>query len=229
MTQTEGQEWFDLNLVVMDDEALVVLAKECEFGPARDELMVRYGSQTERMIRWLAHCRSHGHADVEDALQNAVFWIIEAVNKYDTNQIGKTNGCSFRSFIFRVVTARFKDFAKHLRRVEGHYDRSTRCSHEGFQPVDTGHLPKDPAQIAESRDSMNRLQETLQNLSEESGRLWQLLSEGKSLHQIAELLGMSYDSVKRRRRKLIEQLKLQLKSCRDSAEFAIEPDVEHQP
>ena len=33
---------FDLNLAVMEDEALVVLAKECEFGPARDELIVRY-------------------------------------------------------------------------------------------------------------------------------------------------------------------------------------------
>jgi RNA polymerase sigma factor (sigma-70 family) len=219
MAQSEGHLCFDLDLAVMDDEALVVLAKECEFGPARDELIVRYRDQTDRMVRWLAHCRSHGHADVEDALQNLVFWIVEAINKYDTNQIGKANGCSFRSFIFRVVNARFKDFAKHLRRVEGHYDRSTRCSHEGFQPVDTGQQPKDPAQIAESRDSMNLLQATLQNLSAESAQLWQLLSEGKSLKQTAKLLGVSYDSVKRRRRKLIVQLKLQLKSCGDSTDF----------
>lgn len=226
MSQNDHQEWFDLDLAVMDDEALVVLAQECDFAPARDELILRYGSQTDRMIRWLAHCRSQGDADVEDALQNAVFWIVEAVNKYDTNQIGKTNGCSFRSFVFRVVTARFKDFAKHLRRVEGHLDRTTRCSHEGFQPIDASEQPKDPAQIAESRDSMNRLQETLRNLSAESARLWQLLSEGKSLHEIAKLLGKSYDSVKRRRRKLVEQLKLQLKSCRDSAEFVIENNPE---
>ena len=119
MGQNEGQIWFDLNLAVMEDEALVVLAKECEFGPARDELIVRYGSQTERLVGWLGHSHCLSRADVEDARQSAVFWTIEAINKYDTKQIGKPKGCSFRSFFYRVLVARFKDFAKHLRRIEG--------------------------------------------------------------------------------------------------------------
>ena len=220
MAQNTKNVWFDLDLALMEDEALVVLAKEGEYGPARDELIVRYDGQTRRLIHWLAHCRHYGHADVEDALQNALFWFVEAVDKYDTNQIGKLNGCSFRTFFYRVVTARFKDFTKHLRRIEGHYDRSTRCSHEGFLPGDTGRNPEDPAIVAETRDSMNRLQEKLRNLSEDSCYLWQLLSEGKSLRQIAELLGVSYDSAKRRRRKLIAELKLQLNASRESADFS---------
>lgn len=195
--------------MVMEDEALAVLAKECEYPPARDELIVRYGAQTERLIGWMVYRYRLSNADAEDARQSAVFWIVEAINKYDTNQIGKRQGCSFRSFIHRVVMARFKDFAKHLRRVECHYDRSARCGAEDSS-VDVDRHANDPATLAEAQESMNHLQATLAGLDRDSTRLWQLLSEGNSLRQIAAKLGMSYDAVKRRRRKLIAALKARL-------------------
>jgi RNA polymerase sigma factor (sigma-70 family) len=210
MPKDTEQVWFDLDLAVMEDEALIVLAKECEFAPARDEMIVRYGSQTDRLIGWLSHSHGMTRSDAEDARQSAVFWAVEAINKYDTNQIGKPGGCSFRSFIYRVLIARFKDFAKHLRRVEGHYDRSARSADaEGFG-AECKFDPHDPATIAEARESIRRLHATLTSLDSESGRMWQLLSEGNNLRQIAASMGMSYDTAKRRRRKLIEQLKLRL-------------------
>jgi RNA polymerase sigma factor (sigma-70 family) len=226
MGQNEGQIWFDLNLAVMEDEALVVLAKECEFGPARDELIVRYGSQTERLVGWLGHSHCLSRADVEDARQSAVFWTIEAINKYDTKQIGKPRGCSFRSFFYRVVVARFKDFAKHLRRVEGHYDRSSRSDHHEAAAADVDPTLRDPASIAETRESINRLQSTLIGLDSESAGLWQLLAEGCNLREIAARMGTSYDAAKRRRRKLIEHLKLKLNPSRDSADLAAGSDFE---
>jgi RNA polymerase sigma factor (sigma-70 family) len=207
--QEDDQVWFDLNLAVMEDEPLVVLAQECEYGPARDELIVRYGAQTERLIGWMVYRYRLGDADADDARQNAVFWIVEAVNKYDTNQIGKRRGCSFRSFIHRVVMARFKDFTKHLRRVEGHYDRAARCGDE-TSVADVDRRPNDPAEIAEAHESINRLQETLTCLDKDAVRLWQLLASGNSLRKIAAELGVSYDSAKRRRRKLINRLRSQL-------------------
>jgi RNA polymerase sigma factor (sigma-70 family) len=210
MSQDEAHEWFDLDLAVMEDEAVVVLAKECEYGPARDELIVRYGPQTARLIGWLAHCHGFSHADGEDARQNSCFWIMEAINKYDTRQIGKPQGCSFRSFIHRVLVARFKDFAKHLRRVDRHYDRTARTEAEEPMPADSDIAQDDPALVAEAQESMHRLQSTLRGLDGESLRLWGLLAEGQNLREIASQLGMSYDSAKRRRRKLIEQLKLRL-------------------
>jgi RNA polymerase sigma factor (sigma-70 family) len=194
----------------MEDESVVVLAKECEYGPARDELIVRYGPQTSRLIGWLAHCHGFSHADGEDARQNAVFWVVEAINKYDTRQIGKPQGCSFRSFIHRVLVARFKDFAKHLRRVDRHYDRTARHESEEPLPADFDDTQDDPAFLAEAHESMHRLQSTLRGLDGESSRLWGLLAEGQNLREIAAQLGMSYDAAKRRRRKLIEQLKLRL-------------------
>lgn len=207
MTEDESRAWFDLNLVVMDDEPLVVLAKECEYGPARDELLVRYNGETQRLIGWCAYRYHLSVADSEDARQNAVFWIVEAINKYDTNQIGKQRGCSFRTFIHRVLIARFKDFVKHVRRIECHYDRSAVCSGDGTSPVDIDRRLKDPAAIAEAQESMNCLSETLMNLDSDSARLWQLMVNGNNLRQIAEELGVSYDVAKRRRCKLITDIK----------------------
>jgi RNA polymerase sigma factor (sigma-70 family) len=225
MADNEGQIWFDLNLAVMEDEALVVLAKECEFGPARDELIVRYSSQTERLVGWLGHSHCLSRADVEDARQSAVFWTIEAINKYDTKQIGKPKGCSFRSFFYRVLVARFKDFTKHLRRVECHYDRSTRSDHQDTAAAGVDPTLRDPATIAEARESIHRLQSTLIGLDSESADLWQLLAEGCNLREIAAQMGTSYDSAKRRRRKLIEHLKLKLNPSLESADLA-RTDVE---
>jgi RNA polymerase sigma factor (sigma-70 family) len=222
MSPDEAHVWFDLDLAVMEDEAVVVLAKECEYGPARDELIVRYGPQTSRLIGWLAHCQSFSHADGEDARQNAVFWIMEAINKYDTRQIGKPQGCSFRSFIHRVLVARFKDFAKHLRRVDRHYDRTPRSETEEPLPADFDDSQDDPAVLAETHESMHRLQATLRGLDCEAMRLWLLLAEGHSLREISAQLGMSYDAAKRRRRKLIEQLKLRLNASCTSAGLASE-------
>ena len=216
MPQNTRHTGFDLNLAVMEDEALVVLAKECEFGPARDELIVRYGAQTNRLIGWLAYRYQLTDSDADDARQNAVFWIIEALTKYDTNQIGKAGGCSFRSFIHRVIIARFKDFAKHLRRVECHYDRTARCGGDEASAVDIDRKLNDPATIAEAHESMNRFQATITGLDSESGRLWRLLADGNSLRQIAAELGISYDSAKRRRRKLIAQLRIRLNPASES-------------
>jgi RNA polymerase sigma factor (sigma-70 family) len=212
MEENVVQAGFDLNLAVMEDEALVVLAKECEYSPARDELLVRYGSQADRVIGWLAYSHGLSRSDGEDARQSAVFWTIEAITKYDTRQIGKPRGCSFRSFVYRVLIARFKDYTKHLRRVEGHYDRTLRSTGADSSSIDVDQKLKDPSTIAEARESMNLLRQTLLCLDSESERMWRLLAEGNSLRTIATEIGISYDSAKRRRRKLIEQLKLRLNS-----------------
>jgi RNA polymerase sigma factor (sigma-70 family) len=206
----QAQRGFDLNLAVMEDEALIVLAEECEYDPARDELIVRYDAQVERFIGWLAHSYHLAQADLEDARQNAIFWIVEAITKYDLEQIGKAGGCSFRSFVHRVLMSRFKDFTKHLRRVKGRFNRSTNDAIDDVAQADVDDDASDPAQIVEEREAANRLQQTLTGLDRQSGQLWRLLAEGMSLRQIAARLDLSYDSVKRRRRKLIEQLKMQL-------------------
>jgi hypothetical protein len=100
-----GAKKYDLDLAQMADEALVILVQECTFQPAADELLLRYYPRMNQLIavrlrhRWLA-------ADVQDAQQNGVFAILEAIAGYDTREVAKPRGCSFRTFVRLVVTDR---------------------------------------------------------------------------------------------------------------------------
>lgn len=200
-----------LDMALVDDEALIVLAKECDYSPARDEILVRYSPQTERLIQWLARSTAVGATDVEDARQNAVFWTVEAINKFDSEQTGRLRRCSFYSFLYRVLVARFKDFTKKVNRLE----RRRRLASDA--PVEDGSLshlaydPSNPASIAEAEEAVRKLQGAVAQLDDEARQIWRQLCDGNSLREIAADLGISYDAAKRRRRKLIATLKLHLR------------------
>ena len=205
-------ESYDLDLAMMEDDALIVLAKECQYGPARDELLLRYQSQIDRLIHWLARTTSLSNADIEDARQNAVFWTLEAIEKYNTEQIAKAGGCSFFSFLNRVLICRFKDHNKHLRRRERHFMRAAGAETQNDQYAESNVKPNDPASIAEAQESQTRLYAAIAQMDSESCRIWELMAEGSSLREISTELGISYDAVKRRRRKILNHLKTCLAS-----------------
>jgi RNA polymerase sigma factor (sigma-70 family) len=211
MRQDDDRTYNCLDMALVDDEALIVLARECEYSPARDEILLRYGPQTERLIQWLARSTEFGSTDVEDARQNAVFWTVEAIKKFDTDQGERVRRCSFYSFLYRVLVARFKDFTKQVRRLER---RRKLTSDTGEEDQSTGHLfrdPTDPAQIVETEEAARWLQAAIAELDDECRQIWQRLCEGIGLREIAGELGISYDAAKRRRRKLIEKLKFHLR------------------
>jgi RNA polymerase sigma factor (sigma-70 family) len=202
-----------LDMALVDDEALVVLAKECDYAPARDEILLRYGTQTERLIQWLARSTEFGSTDIEDARQNAVFWTVEAITKFDTDQIGRERRCSFYSFLYRVLVARFKDFSKQVRRLE---KRRRLASDNSDEEQSLSHLfrdPTDPALVVEAEEAARWLQAAVAELDDECRQIWQRLCEGINLREIATELGLSYDAAKRRRRKLIEKLKFHLRQA----------------
>ncbi len=87
---------YDLDLAQMADEALVILVQECAFQPAADELVLRYYEQMNKLIATRAR-RYRLAVDVQDAQQNGVFAILEAIAGYNTLEVAKVNGCSFRT------------------------------------------------------------------------------------------------------------------------------------
>ncbi len=201
-----------LDMALMDDEALVVLAKECEYLPARDELLVRYSPQTERLIQWLARSTEFSSTDIDDARQNAVFWTVEAISKFDTDQLESMKRCSFYSFLYLVLSARFKDFSKQVRRIER---RRTLISDTPDDDDSASQLfrdPNDPAALAEAEEAVKQLRAAVAELDSESQEIWQRLCDGASLREVAAEMGLSYDALKRRRRKLIASLKLHLQA-----------------
>jgi RNA polymerase sigma factor (sigma-70 family) len=212
----EGAIKYDLDLSRMADEALVILVQECAFRPATDELVLRYYERVSKLIALKAKCIRLA-ADLQDAQQNGVFAILEAIAGYNTLEVAKPRGCSFRTYVRLVVTARFWDFVKHVRRVERHYRR---LEEAGDGPADgKGQCPgsrrSDPVEALARQEAVARLHRVLDRLNDTMRRLWQELANGKKLRQIAQEQGVSYDRVKRQRQRLLAQLTAQLRDRRD--------------
>jgi len=207
---------YDLELALVADEALVVLAKECLFCPAEEELLLRYRSWCSRLISRLGRRRGLTSHEIEDAAQDSVFSILKAIERYDTDQMGRIRGCSFQSFIGRVATDRFKDFVKKLYRTKIRFGCSLDTFHRtdcpGEAPHDSGRFlvcPKktnDPVHMSQRREMDAQLGDFLNDLDDSAKMFMELLLGGTSLREAAERAGFSYDQGKRMRRRLRGQL-----------------------
>jgi RNA polymerase sigma factor (sigma-70 family) len=208
---TKEAKKYDLDLAQMADEALVILVQECTFQPAADELVLRYYERMNQRIALLIRHRRIT-VDVQDAQQNGVFATLEAIAGYHTLEVAKPRGCRFRTYLCMVVTARFGDFVRQVRRVRRHYCRldeagERRAAGQGRCP---GSRTSDPVEALARREARASLHHALDGLDEALRRLWRELADGKTLPQIAREQGVSYDRVKRQRRRLLAQLAAQL-------------------
>ena len=209
-----GAKKYDLDLSRMGDEALVILAQECAFRPATDEVLRRYYEPMSQLIAWKARFPWLA-ADLPDAQQNAVFAMLEAIASYHTLEVAKPRGCRFRTFLGMVVLARFGDFVRQLRRLQrpccGLHEAGERpAACQGWCP---GCREGDPVEALARREARARLHQALEGLDEALRRLWRELADGKRLRQIAREQGVSYDRVKRQRRRLLAQLVAQLRNA----------------
>ena len=209
-----GVKKYDLDLSRMGDEALVILAQECAFRPATDEVLRRYYEPMSQLIAWKARFPWLA-ADLPDAQQNAVFAMLEAIAGYHTLEAAKPRGCRFRTYLGRVVLARFGDFVRKLRRLQRpccglHEAGETPAACQGRCP---GCRKGDPVEVLARREARARLHQALEGLDEALRRLWRELADGKSLRQIAREQGVSYDRLKRQRRRLLARLAAQLRNA----------------
>jgi RNA polymerase sigma factor (sigma-70 family) len=160
-------------------------------------------------------------ADRQDAEQGAVLREIEAIRRYHTDEMTKARPCRFRSFLHRVLVARLID--THRRRcflqgrlrlvglnffwLEG--PRSAR--HRRALPDSRPDGDRDnPKRLLEQDELLARVQQELERLRGPARGLSELLLGGMRLREIAVVLGISYDAVKRLRRKLFPRLRVRL-------------------
>jgi RNA polymerase sigma factor (sigma-70 family) len=206
---------YDLDMSQFEDEPLVVMAQECGSSLALDELLRRCYTQMVRLICQLATRTGLQAADCQDAQQEAVLWTLEAIRRYRTEEHVKLQGCHFRSFLHRVLTARFIDFLRHLRLRESHFPLLGEVSSEAAGRTQLG-LPvvldafSDPLALMEQGERRARLERELERLSSLDRHLWDLLAQGLPLRRAAAALGITYEVAKRRQRKLLGGLKSSL-------------------
>src|SRR5262249_42799268 len=148
-----------------------------------------------------------GAADLEDAEQEAVFWMLEAIARYNTLELARPKRRRFRTYLYRLVPYRFIDFVRPIPRRERHFVFPVRPSldrHSAsrrFSSRRYGRRGRDnPAPALERKEDQMRLQRALDRLDEEARRLWERLASGMRLRDIARQLGMSYPQAKRQRR-----------------------------
>jgi RNA polymerase sigma factor (sigma-70 family) len=201
---------YDLDLTQFEDEQLVILTTECDYRPARDELLRRCRDSSSRLVRRLAANAGFQEADQQDAEQEAVLWVLEAIRCYRTTEHVRVGGCRFRSFLHRVLQARFIDVLRDRRR--DHHRLSCPQSGRGCRLApEMVASPRDfPGRQAERHETRARLQEELDRLEPPARALWNLLSQGMPLRNVAHELQMSYPAAKRRRRKLFADLQTSL-------------------
>jgi RNA polymerase sigma factor (sigma-70 family) len=207
---------YDLDMTRLEDEQLVELAQVCRFRPARDELIYRCLRLARQLVGHHAPGSRLQEADSEDAAQDAVLWILEAIERYRTAESVKPDGCHFRSFVHRVLASRLVDSFRHhrLRTFEPLVGNEAAGLRQDLDRPRDDDRPTpdglDPLASAERDEAQARLRRALARLGEADRRLWDLLAAGTPLRQVAAALGMSYDGAKRRRRKLLARLKSSL-------------------
>jgi RNA polymerase sigma factor (sigma-70 family) len=210
----------DLDLSHLEDEELVVLAREWGYRPARDELIHRCLGLAKRIVGQHANRWRLQEADRQDAQQDAVLWIVEAIDQYRTSEHITPGGCHFRSFLYRVLAARFIDFLRHRDYLRRRFPPTAvvfllgKCAtdgrrHRGSQEGENSNGGEVPAGVEEG-ELRSRLAQELDQVGAVDRLLWDLLAAGTPLKRAALALNLSYDAVKRRRQKLIVHLRISL-------------------
>ena len=197
MTASNGKGWF-LDLRHTCDEVLALFAREAGCRAARDELTCRcWGNLRARLLR-CGPCRGLGPWDLDDAQQQAFFWIQEAIRAFDPK------GSSFQTFLGRVLRLRLMDFCRSINRrnrrfrLSGDQERwpqSSLTNDTLDSPDRSGELPR-------------RLAAVVATLGHQAYVLWDELCRGKRLRDLPQVLGVSYRTVKRRWRDLRDKLAL---------------------
>jgi RNA polymerase sigma factor (sigma-70 family) len=165
--------------------------------------------------------RRHGlpRDQVDDAQQEAVWSVLEAIDAYGLPSDKHEHGASFRTFLGRVVQLRFFDFVRYRRRAKRHLERligsgdnwsgkKGQESHGGRSEHKEPYAGTD----AEGREFREQLEGALSELDAQSRWLWEQSVAGASLHSLASQLGLPYHAVRYQYRKVRAHLAIRLKA-----------------
>jgi DNA-directed RNA polymerase specialized sigma24 family protein len=165
-------------------------------------LVLRYLRVAQRLVAWLARRSGVGVEDAADAKQEAVsFWVRQAIAAYDVCRSAAA-GCRFRTLLHRVVIARFRNYARALKRRQAHHapgvaPEQCAAAHREPPPVFGRQEGSDPAQTVEWRELRALLEGAVGALPAAWQRLWDWVSAGRSLRRWALRHDLAYKSVQR--------------------------------
>jgi DNA-directed RNA polymerase specialized sigma24 family protein len=196
-----GKGWF-LDAPNTCDEVLVLLAREADCRPARDELTCRYWCRFKLNLRRWAMSAGLVSGELEDAQQEGFFWIQQAIRSFDALQLSRPGGASFQTFLKRVFRVRLLDFFRSVRRNT----ERLRLAGEPDPWSRNRQVENTCAASGNREEVILQLEKAVNLLDPELRPLWNELRQGKRLRDLPGLLGVSYRTLKRRWREIREQL-----------------------
>jgi RNA polymerase sigma factor (sigma-70 family) len=202
------------DLLALGDEELIARFRADGLAAAREELVLRYLSFTQRFV--VKHARRVGLAamHIPDAQQQAALALLEAIDHYDAQAFPYEQRCSFHGFLNVVLRARFSDFVKIVWRAERRRDHSagsqdTRRPGGSVSPDPAewqDHRQSDPAELVLEREERARLEQAVRDLTSSKRFLWDRLSAGEKLPVLARQLGISYPAARRRLKRAMRSI-----------------------
>jgi RNA polymerase sigma factor (sigma-70 family) len=170
------------------------------------------------LVLWWAGRRGLRAEELAELRQEAAVGFLLAVAAYDGERRSASGPASFRTFLNQVVRAHLVNWDRQRRRAERHYDRSAdwtaemdlsalQASGDSFDPVTPDRRAADPADLALWQESWARLTAALRGLDTTQRWVVEQVAEGRSLHDLADERGLSYDRAKRLRRLVVAVLR----------------------
>jgi DNA-directed RNA polymerase specialized sigma24 family protein len=127
--------------------------------------------------------------DVEDACQEAVFWTLQAVDKFDQYRFLGPRTQRFQPFLDLVIKLRFANFARGVRRRRSHYSP---LREQDAQARDS------TSAVVEACEADAMLQDAVAALPDSLRDIVMGVSAGQSLHDLAEWHHVSDRTIRRR-------------------------------
>ena len=208
-------------LCQLDDNTLVCLVQETGSRRAIETLVLRHHPWIKRWVRAHGISWRLSAQEIEDAEQNMVHVLIKAIACFHGRPPTQSNEQSFGSFLRWRVHHRFRDFVKRLRRVERRYDHSPEAmaslelgpdSHAGRGFGDDA-MKTNPHLASSRNEILSRLRKVVGDLEESQRALLESLVSDQGLAAIARDLNIAYVTAKRRRRKLLDKVRAEMKDC----------------
>jgi RNA polymerase sigma factor (sigma-70 family) len=201
------------------DDALVQLVQQCgRRHPAAEVLLLRHQDWVLQLVHRQARRAWLAWDETADAQQDALVAALEAMDRYDPVQHDRARHCSFRTFLWMVVQARWIDFFRKRRRLHRHLDRSV--SVDGNAETQSNRQRStvctcvnavqaaryEPEAEANQRELLAAVEGVLGRWPEVVRQVAEAMLTGKSLRAIARELAMPYHHVKRLGRRIRARL-----------------------
>lgn len=197
-------------LAELDDHALIVLvAGASDQHPAATVLLLRHITWMQRRIAIDGNRLGLSLPDIEDAQQTLLPDIVpRAIASFRPGVLESGGSQSFKSFLRYVLRQRMRNFARHIRRAERHFDRSV----DVYSVLELRHGKgrhgwfENPSRSAERHEFFECLERNLQSLRAAERLLWQMAVSRCSVGEIARVLNVQYHTAKRRRKRFLHKL-----------------------